>query len=79
MQLVSNIKVNLPQPLPPQLICNQGNHSVAKTTNQFLQWSIRDYPFMLIKKECSDCSGRLMKYQLWQNLHCTSKLPWKLL
>ena len=38
MLLVSNIKVNFSQPLPPQLVCNQGNHSVAKTSNQFLQF-----------------------------------------
>ena len=35
--LVSNTKVNLSQPLPPQLVCNQGNHSVVKTTNQFFK------------------------------------------
>ena len=29
-------------PLPPQLICNLGNQSVVKTTNQFLQWYILD-------------------------------------
>ena len=37
VQLVSNTKVNLSQPLPPQLVCNQGNHSVIKTSNTFLQ------------------------------------------
>ena len=35
--LVSNTKVNLSQPLSPQLVCNQSNHSVIKMTNQFLQ------------------------------------------
>ena len=37
MLLVSNMKVTLSQPLPPQHVCNQGNHSVVTTTNQFLQ------------------------------------------
>ena len=32
MQLVSNTKVNLSQPPSLQLDCNQGNHSVVKTT-----------------------------------------------
>ena len=31
MQLVSNTKVNLSQPLSLQLDCNHGNHSVVKT------------------------------------------------
>ena len=31
VQLVSNVKVNLSQPLPPQLVCNQDNHSVVFT------------------------------------------------
>jgi len=37
MPLVSNTgtKVNLSQPLPPQLVCNQGNHSVGNN-NQTL-------------------------------------------
>ena len=35
MQLVSNMKV---QSLSPQLVCNQGNHSVVKTANQILLW-----------------------------------------
>jgi len=30
MQSVSNSKLNLSQPLPPRLVCNQGNHSVVK-------------------------------------------------
>ena len=37
MPLVSNTKVNLSQSLPPQLVCYQGEHSVVKTPNQFLQ------------------------------------------
>jgi len=35
MPLVSNTKAILSQPLPPQLVCNQGNHSVVKKTNWF--------------------------------------------
>jgi len=35
MQLVSNTKVN--HALSPKRVGNQGNHSVVKTTNQFLQ------------------------------------------
>jgi len=31
MQLVSNPKVNLSEPLSLQFVCNQGNHSVVKT------------------------------------------------
>ena len=38
MQLVSNTKVKLSLPLPTKLGCNQGNHSVVKTTNQFTTW-----------------------------------------
>jgi len=34
MLLVSNMKVNLSQPLSPQLVRNKGNK--VKTTNQFL-------------------------------------------
>ena len=37
MQLVFNIKANLKRPLSLQFVCNQGNHSVVKTTNLFLQ------------------------------------------
>ena len=34
---------------------------------------VRDYiyPSYVYIKECSGCSGRLMKYQLWLNLHCS--------
>ena len=39
MPLVSKTKVNLPKTLPLQLICNQGSHSVVKTSNQLLQCS----------------------------------------
>ena len=35
MQLVFNIKANLYRPLSLQFVCNQGNHSVVKTTNLF--------------------------------------------
>jgi len=31
MQLLSNTKVNLSQPLSPQLVCNQGNHQGKAT------------------------------------------------
>ena len=33
MQLASSTKISFSQPLSPQLDCNQGNHSVVKTTN----------------------------------------------
>ena len=36
MQLVFSSKANL---LSLQFVCNQGNHSVVKTTNSFLQWA----------------------------------------
>ena len=32
---------------------------------------VRDYPSYAHLKECSGCSGRLMKYQHWPNLHCS--------
>ena len=38
MQLLFNTKVKLPQPLFLQFVCNQGNHSVVKTANLFLQF-----------------------------------------
>ena len=39
MQLDFYTKANLPQQLSLQLDCNQGNHSVVKITNLFLQWT----------------------------------------
>ena len=35
MQLVFNTKANLSQPQSLQFVCNQGNHSVVKTTYVF--------------------------------------------
>ena len=63
-------RVNLSQPLPPQLVCNQGNHSVVKTTNQFLQCMI-----MLIFLHWAVWSTFNMF--CWQ-IHRTKKLlyPW---
>ena len=37
-QVIICLKINVSLPLSPQLVCNQGNHSVVKTTNHFLQW-----------------------------------------
>ena len=35
VQLASNTKMNFAWPQSPQLVCNQGNHSVVKTTGLF--------------------------------------------
>ena len=51
-QLASNAKINFSQPLSPQHVCNQGNHSVIKTTNHFLQYYRKGNPSKYVWQIC---------------------------